>query len=317
MKRKAIYNALWASAIVTTIITMAVSCSRTVDAGVVFDMKLSPEVQEEETSKATLINDVLGLQDEDEGFYVEIYNQDGTQYKANAMTWDTDKWIHKGDDSSWLWPEGTEYAFFAYFPAGLSNAPEITKDGLGEYNYDTSCQTDVMFGYYKGEGNKGVAPILFKHPLASLNFVVGDMVGVGIINGVAVDGICKNGVCTPSEDCTSFKWAAGTDFTGSYDCPDLDLEPVADSVIGEPYLMIPMTIGTENKLTVHLSVTAEDGTEYELPAILKSAELVAGKTTTCTVNCDLSSMEIDFTCGIAPWEGDASSSVEWGGKPKN
>ena len=312
MKMKNSVKLIFASALLLT----AASCAKDVALQVPGENPVRFDVGVDGT-KATLVNKEDETAFTSEGFSVIAYEGSKTERHMNkvAVTWSGDAWTYTGE---YLWRKGTTMKFFGYYPNDLATAldSKTTKDGISAFTYsplesgitaDIKGQTDdYMLATYNGQGDGGKAPLNFTHPLASIQFKVGEFSSTLTplnIKNIAIGGFYTSATCTPTcgTDAVTYAWSSqsGTADDGALEQGSLSLTPAKDAFIGTPFLLIPGQDFSDKDLTVLLTVTM-GSKDKTLLATIDEGVLVQGKTTTCTINYSEGNA-LSFSCELTDW----------------
>jgi len=219
----------------------------------------------------------------------------------------------------YIWKSGETKTFYAY-----ANLPE-NEDAVTVVNsssasqtmtYDVteipsaSDQTDILLGYYNGEGQTPAeagkagtgwvghfAPINFRHPLSAIIFKKGeipDWAEGDKITEIQLDGVYATCTCT---DNGSITWGTPSGSTAVSMSDASGLSIVSD-VIGESFFLIPQNNASQN---IQLNVTITlGGTEYDASATMSSDDWQAGYYYTYTLNYS-TGHEIELDAVLEDW----------------
>ena len=313
------YNlALMAVALLT-----AAACSKSMNMLPQEESSVRFEVEVDGTKAMLINNDGAGFESfKTNGFSVTAY--EGTQQKMNkvSVTNNGTVWTYTGE---YLWRKFTTMNFFAFYPKALASSLSTSNTGISAFSYSpldsesatVKGQTDYMLATYNGTGNDGVAPLAFIHPLASVNFVVGNISGnLTSISNIAIGGFYKTATCTPS--CQASNVTCTWSNHGGYatgGALSQRLNPIVtditeDVAVGEPFLLIPgQTFSAAHPLAVYLTVTI-DGVARTVLADITGGSLEQGKTTTFAINYE-GGDRISFSpVSVTAWGTNAGGSAD-------
>ena len=283
-----------------------------------FDTEVSVLSESEEPSaKATLVNEngegPVAL-DTSAVFYVAGWNVKETggvepqppaitafekvKYVKGDETQHVNMWITVDDSTPgtndiiehmWKGSEG-EKLFYAYcdVPAGSASVEGAsTSAPVLKVSHSLSYQTDILMGYYKGDGTKGekrngTASILFQHPLAAVEFEMGTIkapAGSFKITGIKLEGLYSEG--TASMDKSGAITWSGCSGGGSVS-QEVSETPESGKV-GQAFVAIPQTFASDATARAEISATIA-GTPIKLYIELKGDTWTAGKITKYKIN---------------------------------
>lgn len=201
--------------------------------------------------------------------YCRVYKDDGI--------WTTSQ--------SYKWTDFDVKTFYAYGNNGdgqLVTNPDATKQSM-EYtvNSDASKQSDVILGYYKGDGGKSpngnplaTASISFSHPLTAVEFKNCSMDGVTSIKQIQLENVYGHGVVEHTGNAL-FSWSTReTPITVSQGA-DSGLSVDDSGIIGQPFVLIPQGLASQ-PVILRVTVTTSSG-DVDLITKLDAGEWAAGK----------------------------------------
>ena len=308
---------IFASALLLT----AASCAKDVALQVPGESPVRFDVGVDGT-KAALVNSETDNTFKTNGFSVIAYEGATKKMDKVAVTNSGSAWTYTGE---YLWKKNTEMTFYAFYPQALATSLDgkTTNAGIPPFTYsplasgitaDVTGQTDYMLATYSGAGNKGVAELTFSHPLASIQFAVGNIdESLTAINSISIGGFYTSGTCKST--CTlgevRYTW---TDTQGKADSEALSQTEFSttieyDSFIGEPFLLIPQIFSGDSKLEIIINATIEGVSKTlfaEVPAE-NFLMLEAGMTTKLNINYGgTTGNPLTFTASIIDWVGAGS-----------
>ncbi|MDO5443115.1 MAG: hypothetical protein Q4G10_05540 [Bacteroidia bacterium] len=249
-------------------------------------------------------------------FYSVAWNSDDSRFipaASSASSYD------KVSYNSGQWKASAQYdwtnkdtkTFFAYANLPASGATVSYADNASQaltYTVPSTAveQTDIMLGYYKGDGGDlveegqtdGLAEILFYHPLTAVRFLQGEFVGCTGIKSISLNGVINSGNTTQTGTTgKDFVWTdlGDADLTVSQTLSSTSL-PGVGKMIGEAFLLIPQDI-TSNPVVLNVTVTTESG-DLELSANLDHGEWKVGQTNTYTLGYDVQSYDYTFKLNV-------------------
>lgn len=189
---------------------------------------------------------------------------------------------------------------------------DVTVDGADtdspvlKVSCSVASQTDILMGYYLGDGKTevvtgsgtqsmktGTASVQFSHPLAAVAFEIGTISAPADsfkIDGITLEGIYTSGTAGMGTD-GSISWS-GCSGEGSLS-QSVSTTPTSGQV-GEPFLVIPQTFSSDS---ARVEISARLGTKpVKLYIRLNGDTLTAGTITKYSINYDAHK-------GIQLWEG--------------
>jgi len=205
------------------------------------------------------------------------------------------------------WPAGSEYTFIAVYPQPVEEDTRLTSLTITadpselEFTYaepsTSDEQADLMFAYYKGEGNNAVANLNFTHALSSVMFKIGKIENLTSVNSISLDGVYASGDCSvrtvETEDKQSFSYedADGASLWIPTGSKKITTSGEAISTFTEGTLLdsdytftaIPQNFESQNASLV-LNITNILGTTRDVSAPLTEGNLQCGKTTLYTIS---------------------------------
>lgn len=205
----------------------------------------------------------------------------------------------------YLWKPGEKKTFYAYANLPASGAKVTNTDAsVQTLTYtvpsSTSYQTDILLGYYSGDGKTGepgsekmtgTASIHFYHPLTAVTFRKGTIPDGCEIASISINALYGKGMTTQTSGTNVFAWTKldGTGFTEE----DATMEMAF--TIGDAALLIPQEFDTDSKsrIKVVLKDAADASKTLDLYWPLTSDSWVAGYTNVYTINFNGSGLSID------------------------
>ncbi len=209
-------------------------------------------------------------------------------------------------DDEYIWKESESVkTFYAYANLPPSDA-SVTLTGKCEGQVltytvaaDASVQTDILMGYYSGDGTTGpdeeakrtgTADIHFYHPLTAVTFKAGSIDGIKSIDDISISGIYGSGTATMDANTVgsaeadkdnrkvekAFTWSdcAGS-ITVSQSVSTAGV-PASGTELGEAFLIIPQTFDDKSRARICVTLTLDDGSSCTLYSPLVSTEWLAG-----------------------------------------
>ena len=168
----------------------------------------------------------------------------------------------------YLWKPGEKKTFYAYANLPTSGANVTNTDAsVQTLTYtvpsSTSDQTDILLGYYSGDGKTGepgsekmtgTASIHFYHPLTAVTFRKGTITEGYEIASISIDALYSEGMTTQSSATNVFAWTKldGTDFT------EEDATMEMTFAIDEAALLIPQTFSASSKSRIKVVLKDAD-----------------------------------------------------------
>lgn len=234
-------------------------------------------------------------------FCLTAYNSDKSEFipSNTVVEYKGGKWSMS---NQYVWVNsGHKYmTAYANLPAGCTATTAFTDSDSPVQTYahtvpaDAKDQIDILMGYFEGrgrlssDGSTRLASLKFNHPLTAVVFQADRMGGIKSVNNISLEGVYGSGTVTQtntfdgsSDPVFNFEWAAGEKITSAQTVASGTL--TSGSVIGEPFLLIPQNLGTDNvKLT--LNVTLNDDTAKSITAYLNQFSWEWGKTNIYTLS---------------------------------
>lgn len=239
--------------------------------------------------------------------------------------------IKKFDDSwkpqtDYFWLNGKSLDFYAWYPYnsaegtnGIPAGMTLNNEDFSSISYtvptDVSKQEDLMFAVNKNasEPKDGKATSLdFKHSLAAVKFVVGDLPAGTTVTSVALKGVKYKGdlaVTAGNNGAAQLAWSnLGNDTENFTQVTDKEVkENDTDNAItkeAQTFFMMPQTL--PDAAIVEVVVEDEKGTKVTLTGLLQDATAAAdaknkweaGNTYTYRVNSSGVQAEVTFFDGI-------------------
>lgn len=210
----------------------------------------------------------------------------------------------------YLWKPGETKTFYAYANLPEDGASVTNEDATGQtLSYavpeSVDAQTDILLGFYTGDGRTGpsgsekmtgTATLKFAHPLTGVCFKLGTVSGTASfeVNSIAVEGIYASGSVTQNAgNPLAADWSG---CTGSITVSQsVSTQPTAAAPeIGGTFLLIPQTFAATSGARIAVSCTV-DGAARTLYSPLGGETWTAGT---------LYSYTIDYNGheGIQLWE---------------
>ena len=205
----------------------------------------------------------------------------------------------------YLWKPGEKKTFYAYanLPASGANVTN-TDASVQTLTYtvpsSTDDQTDILLGYYSGDGKTGepgsekmtgTASIHFYHPLTAVTFKEGIITEGYEIASISIDALYSEGKTTQSSGTNVFAWTKldGTGFTEEDATMDMTFD------IGEAALLIPQTFSASSKSRIKVVLEDADDARRTLDLYypLTSDSWKAGFTNVYTISFIGSRLSID------------------------
>ena len=266
----------------------------------------------------------------------QITNADGMSSFGVTAFMDGQKYmdhveIKKFDDSwkpqtDYFWLNGKSLDFYAWYPYnsaegtnGIPAGMTLNNEDFSSISYtvptDVSKQEDLMFAVNKNasEPKDGKATSLdFKHSLAAVKFVVGDLPAGTTVTSVALKGVKYKGdlaVTAGNNGAAQLAWSnLGNDTENFTQVTDKEVkENDTDHAItkaDQTFFMMPQTL--PDAAIVEVVVEDEKGTKVTLTGLLQDATAAAdaknkweaGNTYTYRVNSSGVQAEVTFFDGI-------------------
>lgn len=260
--------------------------------------------------------------------------------------------IKKSDDSwkpetDYFWLNGKSLDFYAWYPYnsaegtnGIPAGMTLNNEDFSSISYtvptDVSKQEDLMFAVNKNESEPkdGKATSLdFKHSLAAVKFVVGDLPTGTKVTSVALKGVKYKGdlaVTTDDKGEVQFTWSnLGNDTENFTQATDKKVkENDTDNAItneNQTFFMMPQTLPDDAK--VEVVVEDEKASKVTLTGLLQDATAAegaknkweAGNTYTYRVNSSGVQAEVTFFKGRNGLNGQpyTSHNISANGDPFN
>lgn len=242
---------------------------------------------------------------------------DHVEIKKSADSWKP--------QTDYFWLNGKSLDFYAWYPYnsaegtnGIPSGMTLNQEDFSSISYtvptDVSKQEDLMFAVNKNasEPKDGKATSLdFKHSLAAVKFVVGDLPTGTKVTSVALKGVKYKGdlaVTAGNNGAAQLAWSnlanETRDFTvvTNKEVKENDTDH-AITKADQTFFMMPQTLPDAAK--VEVVVEDEKGTKVTLTGVLQDATAAedaknkweAGKTYTYTINLSGITAEITFYKG--------------------
>lgn len=292
-KRELIASALLAAAALLAV----AGCQKQEGGNAGKAVSFSVSVAGQEGSKAVLYNDNAALEALG-AFKCSAYNvtKSTAVFNDQTVSYGGSKWTTVEE---YNWYPGETLTFCAYAPTGAAGVT-LPTDGSG---IGFSCsvadnaedQTDVMLGYYSGDGNyTGTANINFQHPLTAVRFKMGDLAefipGFTGISKIEIANVHNEGTLTTWSGDDTFTWTPSTTYkkvtmevSGTFE-KGADIVGTDDNA--QAFTLVPQNLSTkaatiivtydateDGIITAIISKVSETGTDWE-----------AGKVYTYTIN---------------------------------
>lgn len=213
-------------------------------------------------------------------FFVRAYDASGNEFitgdiggyqevKMVGTQWNT---VYTKDSKEYcqeyLWKPGEEKTFYAYANLPVSGAKVTNTDASAQtltYNVPSSTteQTDILLGYYSGDGKTGepgsekmtgTASIHFYHPLTAVTFKEGIITEGYEIASISIEGLYGEGKTTQSSGTNVFAWTKldGTGFKEEDATMDMTF------TIGDVALLIPQAFSASSKSRIKVVLKDAD-----------------------------------------------------------
>ena len=236
-------------------------------------------------------------------FGVTAYTEEGKLYMSEekVATYANGVWSPSGGVR--YWPEDQTLHFYAFAPYSI-NGEKLPLEGLNidknqheiAFTYtvpttndgkDAEAQPDIMFAdttcSRDETDEKGTVPLKFRHALAAVKFVAGDIAGC-TINSITLIGLNGKGDCVYDGDEDKFTWKLTDNKDKSFkqafgvklaDNPDKDKEqPITDENPSTTFMMLPQQL---EGATVEVELTTNDGVKQAVEGKLASGNLTEWK----------------------------------------
>ena len=223
-------------------------------------------------------------------FGVTAYTEEGKLYMSEekVATYANGVWSPSGGVR--YWPEEQTLHFYAFAPYSI-NGEKLPLEGLNidknqyeiAFTYtvpttndgkDAEAQPDIMFAdttcSRDETDRKGTVPLKFRHALAAVKFVAGDIAGC-TINSITLIGLNGKGDCVYDGDEDKFTWKLTDNKDKSFkqafgvklaDNPDKDKEqPITDKNPPTTFMMLPQQLGDA---AVEVNMTTDKGVTHTL-----------------------------------------------------
>ncbi len=169
-------------------------------------------------------------------------------------------------DDEYIWKQGEVMTFYAYANLPASGATMANTASGQTLTYttvpaDAADQTDILLGFYKGDGKTGpddakvmtgTASMEFSHPLTAVRFVKG-MITDGItIKSISLEGVAESGTATMDSD-GLIEWTVPSYIHTLSQSDDSGLAVDGKSYIGKPFIIIPQITKQDVNVTVAFS----------------------------------------------------------------
>ena len=236
-------------------------------------------------------------------FGVTAYTEEGKLYMSEekVATYANGVWSPSGGVR--YWPEDQTLHFYAFAPYSI-NGEKLPLEGLNidknqheiAFTYtvpttndgkDAEAQPDIMFAdttcSRDETDGKGTVPLKFRHALAAVKFVAGDIAGC-TINSITLIGLNGKGDCVYDGDEDKFTWKLTDNKDKSFkqafgvklaDNPDKDKEqPITDKNPSTTFMMLPQQL---EGATVEINLTTNDNKQQTLTGKLNTGNLTEWK----------------------------------------
>lgn len=223
-------------------------------------------------------------------FGVTAYTEEGKLYMSEekVATYANGVWSPSGGVR--YWPEDQTLHFYAFAPYSI-NGEKLPLEGLNidknqheiVFTYtvpttndgkDAEAQPDIMFAdttcSRDETDGKGTVLLKFRHALAAVKFVAGDIAGC-TINSITLIGLNGKGDCVYDGDEDKFTWKLTDNKDKSFkqafgvklaDNLDKDKEqPITDENPSTTFMMLPQQLGDA---TVEVNMTTDKGVTHTL-----------------------------------------------------
>ena len=223
-------------------------------------------------------------------FGVTAYTEEGKLYMSEEKVATYANGVGSPSGGVRYWPEDQTLHFYAFAPYSI-NGEKLPLEGLNidknqheiAFTYtvpttndgkDAEAQPDIMFAdttcSRDETDGKGTVPLKFRHALAAVKFVAGDIAGC-TINSITLIGLNGKGDCVYDGDEDKFTWKLTDNKDKSFkqafgvklaDNPDKDKEqPITDENPSTTFMMLPQQLGDA---TVEVNMTTDKGVTHTL-----------------------------------------------------
>ena len=246
-------------------------------------------------------------------FYIKGYDS-GTQWFPSLPAAEPEHVVMTGSSKtydSYKWKKGDTKTFYAWSNNLPANATASVSNTGVTLSYTAipagaDVQTDVMLGLYSGNGNNtGTAALNFRHPLAQVVFVTGDVTSVSAISSITIEGVYNAGTATLGSS-GSVSWSS-TGGSANVSQTVSGALPSTGGQIGIPFMLIPQDL-TANNVTVKVACTIS-GAQKTLKTTFDSGVFATGKKTSVRINFK-GADKVTFTVGVTAWDSNEGGSAD-------
>lgn len=257
----------------------------------------------------------LNFPEQCKSFGVTAYTEDGKLYMSDEEVGGYANGVWSPNGGVRYWPENQTLHFYAYAPYSFKDN-RLFPDGINidtdqhniTFTYtvptttdgkDAEAQPDIMFAdttcSRDDTDGKGTVPLTFRHALAAVKFVAGDIAGC-TINSITLHGLRGSGSCEYNGDEDKFTWTIYNDDIKSFkqtfdvelsDQPNKENEqPITDKNPATTFMMLPQQLGDA---TVEVDMTTKNGEQHTLVGKLNIgnvSEWEAGKIYTYKISSE-------------------------------
>ena len=257
----------------------------------------------------------LNFPEQCKSFGVTAYTEDGKLYMSDEEVGGYANGVWSPNGGVRYWPENQTLHFYAYAPYSFKDN-RLFPDGINidtdqhniTFTYtvptttdgkDAEAQPDIMFAdttcSRDDTDGKGTVPLTFRHALAAVKFVAGDIAGC-TINSITLHGLRGSGSCEYNGNEDKFTWTIYNDDIKSFkqtfdvelsDQPNKENEqPITDKNPATTFMMLPQQLGDA---TVEVNMTTKDGEQHTLVGKLNIgnvSEWEAGKIYTYKISSE-------------------------------
>ena len=257
----------------------------------------------------------LNFPEQCKSFGVTAYTEEGKLYMSDEEVGGYANGVWSPNGGVRYWPENQTLHFYAYAPYSFKDN-RLFPDGINidtdqhniTFTYtvptttdgkDAEAQPDIMFAdttcSRDDTDGKGTVPLTFRHALAAVKFVAGDIAGC-TINSITLHGLRGSGSCEYNGDEDKFTWTIYNDDIKSFkqtfdvelsDQPNKENEqPITDKNPATTFMMLPQQLGDA---TVEVDMTTKNGEQHTLVGKLNIgnvSEWEAGKIYTYKISSE-------------------------------
>ena len=190
-------------------------------------------------------------------------------------------------DDEYIWKKSEKKTFYAYANVPSDATVALIEKAGGQTMTCTGIPgTDVLMGYYQGEGKTGTgdaakptgtASIQFHHPLAAVKVKTGTLAEGVTISSVAIEKVYGKGALMVKQEEDTFTWTRGDE--AEFKDENL-VESIALTCDGEAEFVIPQTVPSKARIRVTLK---EDGVPFNVYSPLSGITWKADTVYTYTI----------------------------------